>query len=247
MKKTIKMKKKKSNDTINAFSSVNCGISKLKANGYSICYNIVFQTIKTNLLGIHTVFHYLIITCVQFLTTKCELPPLIRPPTHHSDSQNSFLLCFWKRSSEILLFFSKWANQGINWCFSMSSRPFKLPWLAVATQVPSIIDPSHICLFIGVTAGDQPVDLFQPWRLRTLKNSSYTSGKESQTKTFSFTIVIPWGLTIGVKTMKQNEYYLELCCLSHHAIKTIKLQLVCGVNFSQEQGATSVKWPWQNK
>lgn len=182
--KTIKQKK--SNDTINAFSSLNCSIWKLKANRYSICYNIVAQTIKTNLLGAHTVFHYLIVTRVQFLTVEYELLPLSRPPTYRSGSENSLPLCLGKRGSKVLMFSP---NGPINDSTDVSARgvgPLNYHGcLSPLLQVPSIIDPSHICLLIGVAAGHQSVDLFNPRQLRTLKKSSLIRlKKEDRVKLF---------------------------------------------------------------
>lgn len=91
MENNKKNKNKQPHKCIQLIEVQHRNLSKLEANSYSICYSIVFQTIKTNLLGTRTVFHYLIITRVQFLTAEYELPPLSRPPARRSDSQNCSL------------------------------------------------------------------------------------------------------------------------------------------------------------
>lgn len=84
-------------------------------------------------------------------------------------------------------------------------------WLSPLLQVPSITHPSHICLLIEVAAGDQPVDLFIPRRLRTLKKSRFISApmkKEERGKLFFYDCfsVRPnsgmewkWGVENGIK------------------------------------------------
>lgn len=180
------MEKKKKhilNDAINAFSSWNCSIenlSKLKAKSCSVCYSVAFQTIKRNLLGAHTVFHYLTKTHVQFLTAEYEqgapaslttsnLPERLtkqfagmRRASGREAARSTKCRCLVQMGQSMtrLLFLAR----------GVSLLNYHL-WLSPLLQVPSITHPSHICLLIGVAAGDQPVHLFIPPRLSKRKKS----------------------------------------------------------------------------
>lgn len=139
-----------------------------------------------------------------------------------TNSQNSSPpLCLQKRSSKIPMFVQMGQSRTP---LMFVCEELNIPWLAVATQVPSIIDPTHICLFIGVTAR---VDLFKPWRLRTLKKIQlHQWGKKDRAK-----LLLPLLFFLQGSTQRTcMRLFFECSAFLPHSHQKPTLPLVCALD-----------------